>query len=165
MIVNAIVACTPNGIIGVNGKMPWHCSEDLKRFKRITTGHPVIMGRKTWQSIGAVLPGRLNVVITREYTTLIPPRYVAFESIEAALDALRDSGYPEVFIIGGQQLYEAAEPYLCRIYKTVIDTTPKIWVGDEVTKWTIQTDTGWALAYKDVLRGHTNFVYTRRNTE
>src|SRR5258707_4944242 len=79
-----IAAVAANGVIGVNGKLPWHLPEDLKHFKRLTLGHPVIMGRRTWESLGAALPGRENVVITSRAGYEAPGAALA-ASLDAAL--------------------------------------------------------------------------------
>ncbi len=117
-MVSVIVAVADNGVIGGGGKMPWHISEDLQMFKRVTTGHPVVMGRKTFESLGRPLPGRTNVVITRN------PSWVAEGVLTAASLDQAIAMFPpeeEVFIIGGGEIYARAMPradklYLTRIY-------------------------------------------------
>lgn len=104
-----------NRVIGRDGKLPWHLSADLKRFKAITLGHHIIMGRKTWESIGRPLPGRTSIVVTRN------PSYVAagatvVSSLAAALESAR--GDTEVFVIGGAEVYRDALPQADRIYVT-----------------------------------------------
>lgn len=113
-----IVAHAKNGVIGKNGTMPWHLSEDLKHFKAVTMGCPVVMGRKTHESIGRPLPGRRNVVISRN------PDYQAqgcetVASLEAALDLLADA--PKVFVIGGAQIYRQALEKCQSAWVTEID--------------------------------------------
>lgn len=171
MIVNAIVACTPNGIIGVNGKLPFYCPEDLKRFKQLTMGKPVIMGRKTFESIGKPLPGRLNIVVSRKYSkskydtiTEAEDGLIFADNVEVAVLWLLLAGTHECFIIGGEQIYRAAEPHLRRIYKTIIHRPiDKIFVGDEVARWPIKEDSNWQLAVKDRIDDRTNLIYVRRN--
>jgi dihydrofolate reductase len=102
-----VAAVAANGVIGADGKLPWHLPEDLKQFKALTLGHPVIMGRRTWESIGRALPGRKNVVVTRTPGFSAPGASVA-GSIEAALELCGDS--PLAFVIGGGELYAAALP-------------------------------------------------------
>jgi dihydrofolate reductase len=111
MKISLIAALTDDGVIGRDGKIPWHISEDLKRFKAKTMGHPVIMGRKTFESIvaslGKPLPGRTNVIITRnkEYR---PVGTLVFGSLHDALMYLRSRREPQVFIIGGGEIYRDA---------------------------------------------------------
>ena len=105
MRVAIIAAIADDRTIGHAGKMPWHISEDLKRFKRLTTGHPVIMGRKTYESIGKPLTGRRNIVLTRGASL---PRVECFASLNSALKTCGDAA--TVFIIGGAEVYRAALP-------------------------------------------------------
>lgn len=92
-----IVAVSPDRVIGVSNKIPWHYSADLKRFKTVTTGHTVIMGRRTFESIGKALPNRRNIVITRAKI----PGVECFESLEVAISTVQG----DAWIIGGAQLY------------------------------------------------------------
>ena len=105
--VYLVAAVASNGVIGANGKLPWHLPEDLKHFKSLTLGHPVIMGRKTWESIGKVLPGRENIVVTRAPGYEAPGASVA-SSLAGALALC--AGEPTVFVIGGGELYAEALP-------------------------------------------------------
>ena len=116
MIVSIIVAMSENRVIGKDNALPWHLSEDLKRFKRITTGHTIIMGRKTYESIGKPLPNRVNIVMTRD-ERFKPPGTLIVHSLE---EAVRRSKGDEVFIIGGAQIYEEALKRADRIYLTRI---------------------------------------------
>ena len=106
-----VAAVAANGVIGAGNRMPWHLPEDLRHFKQLTLGHPVIMGRKTWESIlaslGKPLPGRENIVVTRQRGLEIPGAGVA-ASIEAALAMC--AGESVAFVIGGGELYRAALP-------------------------------------------------------
>ena len=97
-----IAAVASNRVIGMNGKLPWHLPEDLKHFKDITVGHPIIMGRRTWESLGKALPGRENIVVTRTAGYDAPGAAVA-SSLGAALALCTDE--PVAFVIGGQQLF------------------------------------------------------------
>lgn len=118
MEVNIIVAAGRNGAIGRRGDLIWHISSDLKRFKTLTMGHPIIMGRKTWESLPKhPLPGRLNIVVSHN------PHYVApgakvVSSPEAALEVAEGE---DVFIMGGAQLYDTFFPIATRVYLTEID--------------------------------------------
>ena len=102
-----IAAVAKNGVIGANGKLPWHLPEDLKHFKNLTLGHPVIMGRRTWDSLGKPLPGRENIVISRKAGFEAPGASVA-SSVEAAVALC--TGEPVAFVIGGAGIYSAALP-------------------------------------------------------
>lgn len=112
-----IAAIANNRVIGKGGILPWHISEDLKRFKRLTTGHTILMGRKTWESIGKPLSNRRNVVIT---STPIPG-IECYASIDGALAALKDQEH--VFIIGGAQIYAETLRNADELYLTFVDQT------------------------------------------
>jgi dihydrofolate reductase len=118
-MISIIAAVAKNGVIGKDNKLIWKLPADLQRFKEITTGHTVIMGRKTFESIGRALPNRRNIVITRQ------PEYKAVEGVEVSTSLeqaiARLQGEPEVFIIGGGELYRQAIAFADRIYLTRID--------------------------------------------
>lgn len=116
--LHLIVAHARNGAIGIDGKLPWYLPEDLKHFKRTTLGKPVIMGRKTWESLGRPLPGRKNVVITRQADYVAEGACVV-PTIEAALEAVKDE--PVAFILGGAQIYEQTLPLVKVAHVTVIN--------------------------------------------
>ena len=116
--ISMIVARSRNHVIGRNNQMPWKISADLKFFKRITMGYPVVMGRKTWESIGRPLPGRRNIVVSRNANLQIAGAEVA-SSLEAALNMLDDS--QRIFVIGGEQLFRQAFEKADRLYITEID--------------------------------------------
>ncbi len=117
MHISAIVAMSENRVIGKNNQLLWRLPADLRHFKEITMGHPILMGRKTYESIGRSLPGRCNVVITRDvnYEAL---GCVVVNSIDAALTAVAYSA--EVFVIGGAELYAQMLPRFQRLYLTII---------------------------------------------
>lgn len=112
-----VVAVAANGIIGRDGKLPWHLPEDLKHFKRVTMGHPVLMGRKTWESLKGPLPGRENIVITRQAGYEAPGAAVA-SSLEAALALCADE--PVASVIGGEDVFRAALPLASGLIVTEI---------------------------------------------
>jgi dihydrofolate reductase len=116
--LSIIVAMAKNRVIGVNNTLPWHLPADLKHFKALTMGHHIIMGRKTYESIGKPLPGRTSVVVTRN-ADYAPPGVVVVNSLEAAIPACGDDG--EIFVIGGAELYRQAINLADRIYLTEID--------------------------------------------
>ncbi|MEZ9867567.1 type 3 dihydrofolate reductase [Vibrio sp. 10N.222.51.E8] len=118
MIISMIAAMANNRIIGKDNQMPWHLPADFAWFKRSTMGKPVVMGRKTYDSIGRPLPGRLNVVISRDESLKIEG-VTTVTSIEQALELLSD--VEEVMIIGGGSIYESCLPKADKLYLTYID--------------------------------------------
>ena len=124
MKISLIVAMASNRVIGLNGQMPWHLSADLRRFKQVTMGSPIMMGRKTFDAIGRPLPGRDNLIISRSPDYQQPDCRV-FTEIQSALRAAENSS--ELFVIGGATLYEALLPVADYLYLTLID---KVFVGD-----------------------------------
>jgi dihydrofolate reductase len=136
-MISIIAAVAQNGVIGSENRLLWHISEDLKRFKAITSGHPVIMGRKTFESLGRALPNRTNIVVTRN------PHYFA-EGVTVA-DSLGEAigmfpAEEEVFIIGGAEIYRQAMELADRLYLTEVcrdyagDTLFPEWDHD---RWTL----------------------------
>ncbi len=127
--MNIIVAAAENNAIGFQGQMPWHLSADLKYFKATTMGHAVIMGRKTYESIGRPLPGRRNIIVTRDESYAIAPELLEnlkpgtsveiYTSLEAALAASPE----DAFVIGGAQIYNLFWPHAERLYITRVHTT------------------------------------------
>lgn len=116
--LSLITARARNGVIGIENRLPWHLPEDLKYFKATTLGCPVVMGRKTFESIGRPLPGRRNMVVTRN-AAWSAAGVETFGSIEAALAACAEE--QEVFLIGGAELYQQALPYTHKAYITEIE--------------------------------------------
>jgi dihydrofolate reductase len=114
-VISIIVAASANNVIGARGDLPWRLSDDLKRFKAITMGKPIVMGRKTWESIGRALPGRQNIVITRRQSFVADGCDVV-NSVDEALSAAGDVG--EIVVIGGSQVYELFLPAAQRLYLT-----------------------------------------------
>ena len=115
MIVSLIAAVSDNGVIGLDGGIPWRLPADLKLFKQLTMGHTLILGRKTYQSIGRPLPGRKMVVLTRQPGFDAPGCLIA-PSLEQALETARAEGETEAFIGGGAVVYAQALPFADRIY-------------------------------------------------
>jgi dihydrofolate reductase len=112
-----VAAVASNGIIGAKGQLPWHLPEDLQHFKKTTLGHPVIMGRRTWESLKGPLPGRDNIVVTRRPAYEAPGAAIA-SSLEAALALC--AGEPMVFVIGGNQLFAESMPLAAGLVMTEI---------------------------------------------
>ena len=121
MILSLIVAVANNGVIGHNGDLPWRIPGDMKFFKATTIGKPIVMGRKTWESLGRALPGRENIVVTRRAGFDAPGASVV-ESLDAALAQVPDAD--EVMVIGGAEIYALALPHVARIYLTKVHATP-----------------------------------------
>ncbi len=130
MHIALIVAAADNGVIGKKGTMlPWHLRADLQRFKQLTAGHPIIMGRTTYETIGRPLPGRQNIIVTRD------PAYQAegcsvVHSIDEALQAAGPAD--EIFVIGGASIYEQTLPIADKIYLTQVHAAPE---GDAFFKY------------------------------
>jgi len=116
--VYLIAAVARNGVIGARGKLPWHLPEDLKHFKKLTLGHPVIMGRRTWESLGKPLPGRENIVVSRKPGFEAPGASVA-SSVAGAVALC--AGEPLAFVIGGAELYAATLSLADGLVLTEID--------------------------------------------
>ena len=116
--VSLIVAMANNRVIGVNNTLPWHLPADLKHFKALTMGHHIVMGRKTYESIGKPLPGRTSVVVTHN-AGYSAPGVIVVNSLQAAISACGDDN--EIFVIGGAELYLQAITLAERIYLTEID--------------------------------------------
>lgn len=135
-MINIIVAVAENGVIGDRNALLWHISEDLKHFKALTTGHPVVMGRKTFESLGRPLPNRTNVVITRQAIDL--PGCTVVHSLEEALALFPTD--EQVFVIGGAQIYAQALPLADRFYLTRVMHT---YEGD--TRFPAWDETAWRL--------------------
>ncbi len=140
MKISIIVAQSQNRVIGKDNKLPWHLPADLKHFKSVTMGKPIVMGRKTFESIGRPLPGRLNVVISRQ-TDLYIPGCDVFNSIDQALEALQSES--EIMVVGGANLYKQLLDKSDCIYRTVVETEVE---GDvffpeiDSAKWVLQAE-------------------------
>ncbi len=159
MIISIIAAMDANRVIGLNGKIPWHLPKDLKRFKRLTTGMYIVMGRKTHESIGRVLPNRVNIVLTRQ-KELPFPDCCLLNNLQLALDIAESNGKKELFIIGGAEIYKEALPIADKMYLTEIDA---VYEGDaffpefdksewEEVKREAQFDMGMGYSFVEYLR-------------
>lgn len=143
--VAMIVAAAKNGVIGINNQMPWHLPEDLKYFRRVTMGKPIIMGRKTFESIGKALPGRLNIVISRQKDVQLPEGVVLQNSVGDALALAKqhaqEQGLSEVMVIGGEQIYRACMPFADMLYLTEVDAEPEgdAWFEYQPKEWQLRT--------------------------
>ena len=117
MLISAIVAISKNNVIGRDGHLPWHLSADLKRFKAITTGHSIILGRKNYDDIGRPLPNRTNYVLTRN-AAFEAPGCIVCNSLAQAIESAQTAGENECFIIGGAAVYREAMPQVEKLYLT-----------------------------------------------
>lgn len=152
--VTLIAAVGRNGVIGDGLTMPWHLSEDLKFFKRTTMGHPMVMGRRTFDSMGA-LPGRRSVVVTRQRDWTHPGVEVA-HSLPEALALVRDAD--EVFVVGGGEIYRQAMPYAARLLVTEVDQSP-----DGSVTFPHIDPAVWVEAARDERHGFAWVTYDRRD--
>jgi dihydrofolate reductase len=119
MRISLIVAVAENGIIGRGGALPWRLSDDLRRFKQLTMGHTIIMGRRTWESIGRALPGRRTVVVSRRHDFRVDVDGVGIAtSLDKALEIAKTADEDEAFIVGGAELYRKSLERADRLYLT-----------------------------------------------
>ncbi len=166
MIVSAIAAMAKNRVIGKDNDIPWRLSSDLKYFKRKTLNHHVIMGRKSFQSIGRPLPNRTNIVVTRD-PFFIASDCLVVRSVEEALELALDHGEEEAFLIGGGAIYEASLPYWDRLYLTLVDAEVE---GDvyfpelDLRRWQLLSSETHAADEKNDY-DFTFLVYERRNRD
>lgn len=121
MHISIIVAAAENGAIGKDNQLLWRLPDDLKRFKQLTLGHPMIMGRKTFESIGKPLPGRTSIVVTRSADFAVEGVLVA-RSLEDALLMAAERDDQEIFIVGGGEIYKQAQEIATRLYLTKVHT-------------------------------------------
>ncbi|WP_338924440.1 dihydrofolate reductase (plasmid) [Pseudomonas silesiensis] len=142
-----IAAVAENGVIGINNSMPWHLPGDFQYFKAKTLGKPIIMGRKTWDSLGRPLPGRLNLVISRQPGLHLDGAEV-FDSLQPALDRATtwaiEKGAEEVMLIGGAQLYAQALEQADRLYLTRVALNPEgdTWFPEfKAGRWVLTSNT------------------------
>ena len=128
MLLSFIVAVSENNAIGKDNKLPWHLPEDLKFFKRTTMGKPVLMGRKTFESLGKPLPGRLNIVVSANKELAVPEGVLLYSDLNDAIARLQEEQVEEGFIIGGGKVFEetmqmADRMYVTRVACTIPDAT------------------------------------------
>lgn len=151
--LSIIVAMATNRVIGLNNRLPWRLPADLARFKKLTMGHCLLMGRKTFESIGRPLPGRTTVVLTHQ-EDYAPPTVLVAHSIDEALDMATGD---EVFIAGGAQIYRQTLALTDRLYLTIID---KEFAGDAY--FPVYDETNWQLVSQErhPLTATTPFSYS-----
>ena len=153
MRVSIIVAVAANGVIGRDNNLPWRLATDLKRFKSLTMGHHLLMGRRTFESIGRALPGRTTVVISRGRPDL-PDGVLMADSVETAIDLARRGGDSEAFIAGGAEIYALALPMTDRIYLTRIDASIK---GDTYFPELVPTE--WEVRHQEHFAADDSFAW------
>lgn len=123
--ISLIIAIAENNAIGKDNTLIWHLSADLKNFKKLTSGHSIIMGRKTYDSIGRPLPNRNNIIITRNKRLKIEGCQVVY-SLEKGFELAAElEGNDEIFVIGGANIYEQALPYVSKVYLTKVHASPE----------------------------------------
>ena len=138
-----VVALAANGVIGRGGTLPWHLPDDLKHFKALTMGHPILMGRRTYESIGKPLPGRRSIVVSRTLAASPAPGVEVARSLDEAVQLASQTPGP-AFVIGGAALYQAAFPRTDRLHLTELDAAVD---GDtffppfDRSKWRVVSET------------------------
>lgn len=159
---NIIVAVSDNNAIGRNNELLWHISEDLRFFRRSTTGCPIIMGRKTFESIGRPLPMRVNIVVSRSYKT--GEEVAVVQSLEEAFKLAEETNLERCFVIGGGQIYAQALPLVDRLVVTHVHTViedadtffppidPEVWQVAERSELFTDEETGYTFEFVEYLR-------------
>jgi dihydrofolate reductase len=161
-MISIVVAMNPDYVIGVDNQLPWHIPEDLQHFKQCTMGKPIIMGRKTFESIGRILPGRKNIIISRNsnYNMTNNNNFAVYSDLNAAI--LDNEHHPELCIIGGGEIFKLALPLVNKIYLTIVElpiANPTVFFPKlDMEQWqiicesTIITATGVKCHFKELLR-------------
>lgn len=144
MILSAIVAVSENNAIGRDNDLPWRLPEDLKFFKRTTMGCPVLMGRKTFESLGRPLPGRLNIVVSKQNLQL-PDAVLLYDNLDDAINRLKQEYTEQGFIIGGGNIYEQTMPLIERLYITKVHTV----IADAQTFFPEIDTKAWELVWSE----------------
>ena len=154
--ITLIAAVARNGVIGLDGAMPWHLPDELAHFKATTMGHALIMGRRTFESIGRALPGRRTIVVTRDPAW----QHADVETARSFPEAVSLAGpADEVFVAGGAQIYAEALPYAHRLLITEVDAEPEgdtwfpAWPRDEWSEETREAHDGWSRVVYERVRG------------
>ncbi len=127
-VVALVVAMADNRAIGLGGNLPWHLSSDMRYFRKITMGKPIVMGRLTFKSLGRALPGRVNIVLTRDRDFVAPGAIMAHslaEGLAQARRAAEEAGVGEIMVIGGEDVFRAVLPQAGRIYLTEVHASPE----------------------------------------
>ncbi len=165
MILTAVAAIDEALLIGADGDLPWRLPADLRRFKRLTMGHPIVMGRRTWESLPGALPGRDNIVLSRDRDFVAPGAVVVLD-VDAALEAAAagDTDASEVFVIGGRAVYELLLPRLDRLHLTIVRhrfTGDTYFPAFDMSHWLVRSREEFAADEKNPW-AQTVFVLERR---
>lgn len=155
MILSAIVAIADNFAIGKGNDLPWHLPEDLKFFKRTTLGKPVLMGRKTYESLGRPLKGRLNIVLSSQESLELPEGVLLSHNLEDALQQLKAEATEEAFVIGGGNVYKQSMEVLDRLYVTRVHTT----VDDAEAFFPKFDEENWELVWEEAHKADEKHKY------
>ncbi len=155
-MLSMIAAMARNRVIGNHGALPWKLRDDLRLFRENTTGHAIVMGRKTWDTLDKPLPNRTNIVLTRQPGLQVPPGVLVVSDVDQALALCADD--PEPFIVGGGQIYRLFLPHATRIYLTIVNLEPP---GDATFP---ELDETWATMREERFeqndRNEASFLYT-----
>mgnify|MGYP001603425573 FL=1 len=158
MLISIIVAMTPDRLIGAAGRLPWYLPEDLKRFRRLTMGHAIIMGRKTFSSIGRALPGRRNLVVSRNLNPPKTDNVEWFHSLDDALDAASAGNETECFIAGRTEIYAEAFKKAHRLYVTYVQRDFPFQGDTFFPPW---DQTEWCLVSHELVKDLEFVIYDR----
>ncbi len=161
MLISLISAMTPERVIGWKGQLPWHVPEDLQHFKRLTTGHCVLMGRKTFDSIGRPLPRRRNLILSRRIPDPTPADTQWFTQLQEALAAAKQAGEQELFVVGGAEIYTLALPLADRMYISIIKCQTQVTGDTWFPKW---NEEDWRIAESRQSQGVDFLTYDRIST-
>lgn len=144
MKISIIVAKGKNNVIGKDNDLPWHLPGDLQHFKKTTTGHHLIMGRKTYESLGRPLPNRVSIVLTRNEGYTVPEGHYLVHDLSAALEICNAKGLGQVYVLGGAEIFKMALPYTDELVITEVDAAPE---GD--TFFPAIEDAEWLMVSKE----------------
>ncbi len=163
MILSSIVAAAENNAIGKDNQLPWHLPKDLQFFKRTTMSKPILMGRKTWESLGKPLPGRLNVVVSRQKDLKLPEGVLQCKSLEEGIKRIEEENQEETFIIGGGTIFEETMDKIDRLYMTRVHTV----IEDATTFFPDIDHTHWKLVWEEKHEADEkhNFAFTFQQYE
>lgn len=125
MKISIIVAKGKNNVIGKDNDLPWHLPGDLRHFKKTTTGHHLIMGRKTYESLGRPLPNRISIVLTRNKEYTVPEGHYVVHDLSAALEICNAKRLEQVYVLGGAEIFKIALPYTDELVITEVDASPE----------------------------------------
>ena len=162
MIISAIAAMGKNRSIGIDNKLPWRLPLELKMFKEITMGKYLVMGRKTFEC-RPPLPGRTSIVVTRNPNYQVPDGCFVSHSIEGAIELEKSKKEKEVFIIGGEQIFELALPCIEKLYLTEVDASPQadaFFPALDLSKWKLQSENTMGIGEKNPI-SWTARIYTK----